>query len=42
MVRAGARARLRRRVLFTVVQWHAERDWRGDEYDVVLAHARIQ
>ena len=26
----------------TVAQWHAERDWRGDEYDVVLAHTRIQ
>lgn len=26
----------------TVAQWHTERDWRGDEYDVVLAHTRIQ
>lgn len=26
----------------TVAQWYAERDWRGDEYDVVLAHTRIQ
>jgi len=29
-------------LLATVAQWHAERDWRGDEYDVVLAHARIR
>jgi streptomycin 3"-adenylyltransferase len=28
-------------LLATVAQWHAERDWRGDEYGVVLAHARI-
>lgn len=26
----------------TVAQWHAERDWRGDEYAGVLAHTRIQ
>ncbi|MBY4768809.1 hypothetical protein K6W39_16610 [Burkholderia ambifaria] len=29
-------------LLATVAQWHAEPDWRGDEYDVVLAHTRIQ
>jgi len=29
-------------LLATVAQWHAERDWRGDEYAGVLAHTRIQ
>lgn len=29
-------------LLATVAQWHAEPEWRGDEYDVVLALARIQ